>query len=86
MADFRHLMELAHIPHPETHSGHETRHSVVTLLASMGVDTQLIKEIVGHSSDVMVEHYRHADDAERLKAMETLDESLGLEHIGWSGE
>ena len=29
----------------------------------------------------MVEHYRHADDAERLKAMETLDESLGLEQI-----
>ena len=86
MADFRHLMELAHIPHPETHSGHETRHSVVTLLASMGVDSQLIKEIVGHSSDAMVEHYRHADDAERLKAMETLDESLGLEQIGWSSE
>lgn len=86
MADFRHLMELAHIPHPETHSGHETRHSVVTLLASMGVDAQLIKEIVGHSSDAMVEHYRHADDAERLRAMETLDESLGLEQIGWSRE
>lgn len=84
MADFRQLMEMAHIPHPETHSGHETRHSVVTLLASMGVDAQLIKEIVGHSSDAMVEHYRHADDAERLKAMETLDESLGLKQIGWS--
>lgn len=84
MADFRQLMEMAHIPHPETHSGHETRHSVVTLLASMGVDAQLIKEIVGHSSDAMVEHYRHANDAERLKAMETLDESLGLEQIGWS--
>ena len=77
-------MELAHIPNPESHSGHETRHSVVTLLASMGVDAQLIKEIVGHSSDAMVEHYRHADDSERLKAMETLDESLGLEQIGFN--
>ncbi len=86
MADFRTMMELAHIPNPETHSGHETRHSVVTLLASMGVDAQLIKEIVGHSSDAMVEHYRHADDSERLKAMETLDESLGLEQIGWAGK
>ena len=84
MADFRTLMELAHIPRPETHSGHETRHSVVTLLASMGVDAQLIKEIVGHSSDAMVEHYRHADDSERLKAMETLDESLGLKQIGFN--
>ena len=86
MADFRTLMELAHIPHSETHSGHETRHSVVTLLASMGVDAQLIKEIVGHSSDAMVEHYRHADDSERLRAMETLDESLGLGQIGWAGK
>lgn len=82
-ADFRTLMELAHVPHPETHSGHETRHSVVTLLASMGVDAQLIKEIVGHSSDAMVEHYRHADDSERLRAMETLDKSLGLEQISF---
>ena len=81
MADFRTLMKLAHIPNPESHSGHETRHSVVTLLASMGVDAQLIKEIVGHSSDAMVEHYRHADDSERLKAMETLEESLSLEQI-----
>lgn len=81
--DFRTLMELANIPNPETHSGHETRHSVVTLLASMGVDTQLIKEIVGHSSDSMVEHYRHANGTERLKAMETLDASLGLDQIGW---
>ena len=85
MAAFRSLMRLAGI-NPAEHTGHETRHSVVTLLASQGVDFQLIREIVGHSSDAMVEHYRHADDAERLKAMETLDESLGLEQIGWSGE
>jgi integrase len=50
----------------------------VTLLAAQGVDFQLIREIVGHSSDAMVEHYRHADNAERLKAMETIDTSLQL--------
>lgn len=83
--DFRALMVNSHID-PDIHTGHETRHSVVTLLAAQGVDFQLIKEIVGHSNDAMVEHYRHADDAERLKAMETLDESLGLEQIGWSGK
>ncbi|RBQ00076.1 tyrosine-type recombinase/integrase [Bifidobacterium xylocopae] len=77
---FHDLMRQAGID-PSTHTGHETRHSVVTLLAAQGVDFQLIKEIVGHSSDAMVEHYRHADDAERLKAMETLDESLGLSEI-----
>lgn len=81
--DFQQLMALAKIHEPDRHSGHETRHSVVSLLASMGVDAQLIKEIVGHSSDAMVEHYRHADEAERLKAMETLDESLNLTQIEW---
>jgi hypothetical protein len=31
----------------------------------------------------MVEHYRHADNGERLKAMETLDTSLNLSLIEW---
>ncbi|MDF7665751.1 tyrosine-type recombinase/integrase [Bifidobacterium sp. ESL0745] len=68
---------------PTKHTGHETRHSVVTLLASAGVDFQLIEEIVGHSSIAMVEHYRHADDSERMRAMEKMDNKLGLEQIGW---
>lgn len=58
--------------------GHMTRHSVVTLLASQGVDFQLIKEIVGHSDDKMLMHYRHAGNDERQRAMETLDTALQL--------
>lgn len=58
--------------------GHMTRHSVVTLLASQGVDFQLIKEIVGHSNDATLMHYRHADHSERERAMETLDTALEL--------
>lgn len=81
--EFRTLLRDAHIANPESHYGHETRHSVVSLLASMGVDAQLIREIVGHSSEAMLEHYRHADGAERLTAMETLDTKLGLETIKW---
>ena len=80
--DFQTLLEKAKIT-GVNHTGHETRHSVVTLLASQGVDFQLIQEIVGHSSDAMVEHYRHADNTERLKAMETLDSSLNLAQIEW---
>jgi integrase len=82
MLDFRALMTQAGI-NADAHTGHESRHAVVTLLASQGVDFQLIKEIVGHSSDAMVEHYRHADNTERLKAMETLDSSLNLAQIEW---
>lgn len=68
VANFRTLIKLAHIPNSESHSSHETRYSVVPLLASMGVDAQLIKEIVGHSSDALVEHYNHTDDSESFKA------------------
>lgn len=40
-----------------------------------------MNKIIGHSSAAMVEHYRHAEDWECLKVMETLDESPGLEQI-----
>jgi hypothetical protein len=33
----------------------------------------------------MVEHYRHADITERLRAMETLDARLDLRAIEWTG-
>jgi len=66
---------------PGDHTGHETRHSVVSLLAAAGVDFQLIEQIVGHGSIEMVERYRHPDDSERLRAMETLDSALDLRSL-----
>ena len=78
---FRDLMDQAGIDDTQVRFGHETRHSTVTLLSSMGVDVGLIMQIVGHSSIAMVEHYRHADITERLNAMETLDSSLNLAQI-----
>ncbi|MEK0216428.1 tyrosine-type recombinase/integrase [Bifidobacterium mongoliense] len=80
---FRDLMDQAGIDDTQVRFGHETRHSTVTLLSSMGVDVGLIMQIVGHSSIAMVEHYRHADITERLNAMETLDSSLNLAQIEW---
>lgn len=50
-------------------TGHVARHTVVTVLASLGVDAQLIGEIVGHSSTEVTEIYRHADQAEKTAAM-----------------
>ncbi|OZG68294.1 tyrosine-type recombinase/integrase [Bifidobacterium eulemuris] len=76
-AGFDRLMEMSGID-PELHRGHGTRHAMVTLLAQCGVDFQLIKEIVGHSSDAMVAHYRHAGSGERLRAMERVGERLNL--------
>lgn len=80
---FRDLMRSAGISDPDARFGHESRHSTVTLLSSMGVDVGLIMQIVGHSSVAMVEHYRHADISERLHAMEKLDAPLDLKQIEW---
>ncbi|KAA8831670.1 site-specific integrase [Bifidobacterium tissieri] len=82
---FKELMRESGID-PSRHRGHDTRHSAVTLLASMGVDHQLIREIVGHSSEAMLEHYRHADSGERLKAMEALGSALDLKELDWKRE
>lgn len=51
-------------------TGHVARHTTVTVLASMGVDFQLIGEIVGHSTAEVTRIYRHASDAERMRAAE----------------
>lgn len=53
-------------------TGHCARHTTVTVLASLGVDHQLIGEIVGHSSIQVTEMYRHAHAAEKQAAMRAL--------------
>lgn len=82
---FRKLLEAAGVPNAEHRSRHETRHTVVTILMSMGVDVGLVEEIVGHSSRLMVEHYRHAGLKERLAAMETMNSALDLKQIEQKG-
>lgn len=83
--DFKRLLVESGID-PRTHNGHETRHSVVTLLSSMNVDKRIIQEIVGHSDDKVTEIYRHINDAERSRAMEKLESGLNLREISWPGE
>lgn len=60
-------------------TGHVARHTVVTLLSALGVDAQLIGEIVGHSSVDVTALYRHANMAEKARAMNLLGEALQLE-------
>lgn len=81
LESFRRLLESAGVPNAERRSRHETRHTVVTILMSMGVDYGLVEEIVGHSSRLMVEHYRHAGLRERLTAMETMGAALDLKRL-----
>lgn len=81
LENFRQLLENAGVPNAAHRSRHETRHTVVTILMSMGVDYGLVEEIVGHSSRLMVEHYRHAGLKERLTAMETMNAALNLKQL-----
>lgn len=66
-------------------TGHIARHTAITALASLGVDSQLIGEIVGHSSTKVTEIYRHADQAEKIAAAAKLGtawaEALGPPQI-----
>lgn len=53
-------------------TGHTARHTTVTVLAELGVDFQMIGEIVGHSSAQVTAIYRHARDDERRAVMQRL--------------
>lgn len=63
------------VPSGTTKTGHMARHTTVTILASLGVDMQLIGEIVGHSSQEVTEMYRHASAQEKRAAMELVGEA-----------
>jgi len=80
-AEWRELLQKAGIA-DRTITGHWARHTVVTILASLGIDHQLIGEIVGHSSTKVTEIYRHAQAEERMSAMKALggvwEKSLSL--------
>ncbi|WP_188043701.1 tyrosine-type recombinase/integrase [Changpingibacter yushuensis] len=77
--EWRELLVAANIITPEqavprgtTLTGHVARHTTVTVLASFGVDFQLIGEIVGQSSLQVTEMYRHASSEEKMNAMKKL--------------
>lgn len=52
--------------------GHWARHTTITVLAELGVDFQIIGEIVGHSSAEVTKIYRHSRQAERFGAIDKL--------------
>lgn len=58
-------------------TGHWTRHTVVTVLASAGYDFQIIGEIVGHSTAQVTAMYRHAREEEKREAMAALGQAWG---------
>lgn len=82
-AEWRDLLQAAGIitaaenkPSGTTLTGHWARHTTVTILAEMGVDFQLIGEIVGHSSREVTKIYRHAKSEEKMAAMKLVSDAF----------
>jgi len=77
--DWRDLLEAAGVitaaenkPGGTELTSYWTRHTAVTVLASLGVDFQIIGELVGHTTAQVTAIYRHAADDEKRAAMEAL--------------
>ncbi|MDQ1736550.1 MAG: hypothetical protein QOH56_2801 [Pseudonocardiales bacterium] len=58
---------------------HEARHTTATLLLEAGVDSEVIKAILGHSSIVTSRGYQHVSQELARKAMNELAGKLKLE-------
>ncbi|WP_193636265.1 tyrosine-type recombinase/integrase [Brachybacterium subflavum] len=71
---FKALQETAGVQHPNgrAYHVHEARHATATMLLALGVDTQIIIAIMGHSSVLSTRRYQHAD----LKMMRTALEGV----------
>lgn len=57
---------------------YEARHTTATLLLEAGVDTEIVKAIMGHSSVVTTRGYQHVSQTLTRKALEQLASTLQL--------
>ena len=51
---------------------HDTRHTFITMLTEAGVDSRIIKSIVGHKGQDITEHYTHITLEVKLEAVNLL--------------
>lgn len=80
LADWHALQERAGVRHPSGryYHGHEARHTTATLLMALGVDTQVIIAIMGHSSVLSTRAYQHTDLQMMRTALDGMAERLQL--------
>lgn len=74
------LQATAGVVHPagRPYTLHEARHTAATLLLEAGVDPEVIKAIMGHSSIVTTRGYQHVSQALARKALEDVAARLNL--------
>jgi integrase len=51
---------------------HDLRHNFTSMLQASGISDSIIMSITGHKTHVMLHRYSHANDAQRLTAIESL--------------
>lgn len=80
LADWHALQDLAGVRHPSGrhYHSHEARHTAATLLMGLGVDSQVIIAIMGHSSVLSTRAYLHTDLALMRTALDGVAEQLQL--------
>lgn len=79
-SEWRALQEAAGVRSPagRPYLLHEARHTTATLLLEAGVDPEVIKAILGHSSIVTTREYQHVSQAMARKALDGIAERLQL--------
>jgi integrase len=56
---------------------HDVRHSSATIMRDLGIDREVRKARLGHSTDRMAEHYAQASTAQDRAAVERLADAIG---------
>lgn len=81
LEEWKALQTTAGVGHPagRHYVGHEARHTTATLLLEAGVDPEIIKAIVGHSTIVSTQAYLHAPERMTAEALGRVAKRLELE-------
>lgn len=80
LQDWKDIQETAKVAHPDgrRYVLHEARHSTATMLHEAGIDSEVIRMIVGHSSMAATRGYLHLSDKRAREALEQIATQLHL--------
>lgn len=80
LQDWKNIQKAAKVAHPDgrRYVLHEARHTTATLLHEAGIDSEIIRMIVGHSSMASTRRYLHLSDKRARAALEQIATQLQL--------
>lgn len=60
---------------------HDARHTAATLLLALGVDQEVVRQLLGHSTVAVTSRYQHADVRLVREALVRLGDALALPQL-----